>query len=65
MEGTFSESATSRPGGFQSEDKDQHRSNGTAASIHCAFGIGEGLSVGSKPLLDGYHMPAEWEEHER
>lgn len=30
-----------------------------------SFGLTATSRLGSKPLLDGYHMPAEWEPHER
>ena len=61
MEHTHLERTLSRAGGLQNEGK---HTNGEAPS-NCAPGIGETLCLISKPLLDGYRMPAEWEEHER
>lgn len=56
-----SERTLSGAGALQSEG--QH-TNGKAPT-NGALGVGEALCLNSKPLPDGYHMPAEWEEHER
>lgn len=61
MEHTSSEPMLSRAGGLQSEG--QHTND--KASSNCVLDTGETLCLSSKPLLDGYRMPAEWEDHER